>query len=105
MALFCDVDGTLTDAPGHANGNPRPDVIAALKQEIASGEEVVVWSARGKHYCQGFCKANGIKGVTCVTKPAVLVDDFVERHGRGFRDDWRMKWLTPAQFAEGSWRK
>lgn len=97
--IFVDVDGTMTDAGGSAWGNPKKSVIDAVRAAIGQGIEVVVWSARGRKYCLEFCKKHNIKPIACVGKPNTLVDDFVERHGKGFRDDWRMLWLTPEAFA------
>jgi len=69
-----DIDGTLTDK-GTKGGNVIPERIAKLKQMIAAGKQIVVWTGGGTNYAQWFCRENGIYGVVAIGKPEFCVDD------------------------------
>lgn len=100
MRIFVDIDGTITTTPGSGWGPIRQDVLERVRQAIKDGHEVVVWSARGRDYVQEFCAKYKLRPTACISKPDVLVDDFVERKGPGFRDAHRLKWLTPQAFVQ-----
>jgi hydroxymethylpyrimidine pyrophosphatase-like HAD family hydrolase len=92
--IYCDIDGTLTE-DGHAPwGKPRIDVIWKLKDAIAAGYTVVLWSACGKKYCEDFAKAYHIFGLHgCLSKPSLIVDD-----NKQIRDETHCKRLFPFEF-------
>jgi hydroxymethylpyrimidine pyrophosphatase-like HAD family hydrolase len=95
MVVYCDVDGTMTDAGAKGWGNPRPKVIAEIKKAIAGGHFVVVWSARGRRYAREFVRKYGLQGAWCMPKPNVLVDDNPD-----IRDAPHMRKLSPEQVEE-----
>lgn len=74
LPTFVDIDGTLTSEPHAAGGPVHADRIAVLRELIASGEEVVVWSARGTAYAQQFCRNHDLN-VVAIGKPDLCVDD------------------------------
>jgi hydroxymethylpyrimidine pyrophosphatase-like HAD family hydrolase len=76
--VFIDIDGTLTDQPDKAGGRAIESRLRGVRKLIANGIEVVLWSARGAPYVREFARANSIRGVTCVSKPSVVVDDNLE---------------------------
>jgi len=93
-----DIDGTLTDKQRRW-AEPNHDTINKVKQMIADGYNVVVWSGSG-HYARRFCKKYGIKPFLCIGKPDLVVDNQAE-----IRNSRRMPILTPKQFLEKDFPK
>ena len=92
--IYCDIDGTLTESGNAPWGKPRVEVIWKLKDAIAAGYNVVLWSACGKKYCEDFAKAYHISGLyDCLTKPSLIVDD-----NKQIRDEAYCKRLFPFEF-------
>lgn len=75
MVIFCDIDGTLTDAPGAIWGQPNWPLITRIKEAIQHGHRVILWSISGEVYVKDFAKRHGIEGAICVSKPNVVIDD------------------------------
>lgn len=74
--VYFDVDGTLTTDGDVPWSPPRLDIISKVKEEIAAGSKVVLWSATGQEYCREFAKRYDIDGLeACLSKPSVYVDD------------------------------
>ncbi len=71
---FIDIDGTLTD-DGKAGGKAIPSRVKAVKQMIAAGNDIVIWSGTGTKYAVEFCKAHGINPLAAIGKPERCVDD------------------------------
>lgn len=74
LPIYIDVDGTLTDR-GTRGGNPIEARIQKVRELIASGEKVVIWSATGFDYVVEFMKNNNIVGATPMEKPKLIIDD------------------------------
>lgn len=74
-AIFVDIDGTLTSEPNKPQGAPIASRVERVKEFVASGDEVILWSARGREYVEAFAAKNGIGNVTCVSKPDLVIDD------------------------------
>ncbi len=72
--IFIDIDGTLTEAD-RAHAKPILYRVERVKALMRAGNEIVLWSARGRAYAESFAKANGMEGIACVSKPSLLVDD------------------------------
>ena len=75
LPTFIDIDGTLTEDPENAFGLPRYGRIEIVRQMIHSGEEVVLWSARGRSYVYTFAQKHGLQRALCISKPSRIVDD------------------------------
>lgn len=75
MLIYCDVDGTLTLKPHHPWGPPNEQMIDAIKRRIDSGDQVVIWSARGQRYVETFCAKYGIDAWMMLSKPDIAIDD------------------------------
>lgn len=73
LIYFIDIDGTLT-AEDKANAAPIASRVAKVRDLIANGHEVVLWSARGSSYAGLFAFNNHIDA-KCVGKPNVVIDD------------------------------
>lgn len=93
MNIFVDVDGTLTISRHKGWGPPRSDMIEKVKQKIAEGHTVVVWSCRGQGYVKAFCDKYEIKPFACLGKPNVIVDDKERIRNR-------MRAISPEQFLQ-----
>lgn len=93
MTVYCDIDGTLTDSPERPNGAPRLDVIEHVKEWIAAGHDVILWSARGREYATEQAHRFGIEPLACLGKPGLIVDDKKEIRPRG-----RANPISPEQF-------
>lgn len=74
LLVYVDVDGTLTHEGHIKNGTPNQDMIQAVKDLIAAGAQVVVWSGNGMAYAREFCETHGIETLA-LGKPAYCVDD------------------------------
>jgi len=96
--VYVDVDGTLTHNGAHPWGVARGEAIKKLIAQIARGEAIVVWSARGTTYVTAFCKHYKIKPMLMIGKPSGIVDD-----NPHIRTPHRMPCITPADFEEGKW--
>lgn len=81
--IYCDVDGTLTEAPESRWGKPRLDVIGRIKDAIGEGDVVVLWSGAGAEYAEAFAERYGIKARACLSKPDLLIDDVPSLRPRG----------------------
>lgn len=92
--IYVDIDGTLTHSPRKGWGEPRTDVIHAVKKAIEAGETVILWSAGGDDYCKAFAEKYGIAAHAYLTKPGVVVDDALR-----VRASYRMRNLAPDEFA------
>lgn len=75
LPIYCDIDGTLTDAPAARWGNPNTRLIEALQELIANGRSVVLWSAGGAEYAQAFAERYKIAAIACLGKPQIIIDD------------------------------
>jgi len=89
---FVDIDQTLTKGK-----EPRPGTINRLKELIASGAWVAVWSGGGERYVRRFCARNGSEPTMYLPKPTVLVDDNPEVFEARL-----CRRITPGQFARGA---
>lgn len=75
MTIFCDIDGTLTTTPGKPWGPVREWLVEKLKKRQRAGDDIVLWSGRGKKYVEEFTLSIGFPFVTCVSKPDLVIDD------------------------------
>lgn len=89
--IFIDIDGTLTWTPDRAWGPIRPLAIQRVKDLIAAGHRVILWSARGAAYAREFAEAQRLKPYATLPKPDFYVDDV-----EGIRE--RMAHITPGEF-------
>ena len=90
---YIDIDGTITDLPGKQGGNPIQARLELIKEMIAAGKQVVIWSGGGTAYVKRFCLANGIVGATMIGKPELVVDDNPDIRPKG-----RMRVMAPEKF-------
>lgn len=93
MTIYVDIDGTLTRDGEGPNGEPRQDIINVLQSAIAFGHEVVVWSAQGGEYAEGFCREHHIHPTAALGKPDIYVDDRESIRGPGAKHP--MVWIKP----------
>lgn len=103
--IFVDVDGTISESAGTLWGAGRPEVIRAVRRAVNDGHEVVICSANGGAYACEYADAYDMPGVTCVSKPDFIVDDWACENKPRIRPDDKLTILSPEEFAEGSWRK
>lgn len=75
LPVYCDIDGTLTDLPTKKWGSPDMAAIEGLKDIIADGFEVVLWSGGGSQYAREFAEKYGIEAIARLGKPSVVIDD------------------------------
>ena len=73
--VYIDIDGTLTESPRKHDGEPRPGALARVRECIASGHKVIIWSGGGSAYVRRFCKKYNLHPWMCLGKPQVIVDD------------------------------
>ena len=73
--IYIDIDGTLTDQPVQPWGNALASRLARVRELVAEGRQVVIWSGGGTVYAKAFCKQYGLEGVTAIGKPEAIVDD------------------------------
>ena len=95
MIFMVDVDGTLTTTPNDPWGRLRTDVLGVVRSWIARGDTVVLWSARGKVYCEEFARLHGLTPTLCIGKPDVIVDD-----KPSLRDNGQLEILAPERVVE-----
>ena len=83
---YIDIDGTLTDHPGHRDGAPLKERIGRVKKLLADGNDVIIWSAGGsspRNYAIEFCREHGIEATATLAKPTICVDDKPKILARG----------------------
>jgi hydroxymethylpyrimidine pyrophosphatase-like HAD family hydrolase len=73
--VYIDIDGTLTESPRKHDGTPKLQALARVRECIASGHKVVIWSGGGAAYARRFCKKHDLHPAMCLGKPQVIVDD------------------------------
>lgn len=95
LPIYCDIDGTLTDAPAARWGNPNEKAIARLRALISRGAQAVLWSAAGGEYARQFGEKYGIKAVAFLGKPSLIVDDL-----RTLRSPGLIRWMSPEEFVK-----
>jgi len=93
--IFCDIDGTLTDAGDskHHNANVNTDRIERLKNMIAMGYQVVIWSGNGTAYAKEFCQTYDIVPLAAMGKPTRMIDD-----NPSIRPGWAKLICSPEEF-------
>lgn len=73
--IFIDIDGTLTNEPEHPWGKVHTTRIDKINRLVELGYQIVIWSGNGTTYARAFAERHGLKGVFCIGKPQVFVDD------------------------------
>ena len=69
--IAIDVDDTLI-----RKGQPNYDMVSMIRDRVADGWDIIVWSMRGRVYAQSAAAVCGIADlVVCISKPGVIVDD------------------------------
>ncbi len=69
--IAIDVDDTLI-----RKGQPNYDMVSMIRDRVADGWDIIVWSMRGRVYAQSAATVCGIADVVvCVSKPGIIVDD------------------------------
>lgn len=96
--VYFDIDGTLTDHFDQG-GVPNEARIAYVKDLIAKGYQVVVWSGGGTKYAQEFAARHGVEGATCIGKPESCVDDNPDIRPRDRMRVWAPEDYFPEQAA------
>ena len=89
--IFIDIDGTLTMDGRKYMDDVVPNRIERVKEMIAAGIDVVIWSATGTEYAKRFCAANKIYPLAAIGKPHRIIDDsedVVEGGLKILNDDW-----------------
>ncbi|MEK6833198.1 MAG: hypothetical protein AABY32_04055 [Nanoarchaeota archaeon] len=77
MRIFVDIDGTLTEKQTCSSAfkvPPRADVVEKVKELIAAGHEVILWSGNAK-YAEKVAKLYNIKAFACLGKPQLIIDN------------------------------
>lgn len=98
MTIYVDVDGTLTSKQQGRSAfkaPPRQDVIDKVKNLIAAGHEVVIWTGNTR-YAHKVCELYGIPAVAAVRKPDLIVDNQLRRTRLRLSN----KVVTPEEFLE-----
>lgn len=75
LPIYIDIDGTLTDSPDDRWGKVDTVRIEAIRQLIASGKRVVLWSAGSDEYAKAFAKKYNLKVHAALGKPEYCIDD------------------------------
>lgn len=81
MTIYVDIDGTLTAeqrAKSIYRSKPREDVIAKVREFIAAGHDVVLWSG-SRRYARRAAKLFGLKAIACLAKPDMIIENQVGR--------------------------
>lgn len=73
--IFIDIDGTLTEDSHHGWGEPILFRLAKVRELVAQGCEVIVWSGGGTKYAKAFCEAHQLSVTLATGKPGIIVDD------------------------------
>lgn len=68
-----DIDGTLT-AEQRRWAEPDKEMIAAVRELIATGHDVTIWSG-GEKYARDWCEANDLAPARAMKKPSVIIDN------------------------------
>lgn len=98
MRIFIDIDGTLTTDGNHAWGPVRPRALERVRELMAAGHEVFLWSARGEQYAFDFARKNRLlAGAQFLGKPDIYVDDHKE-----IRAASHMRHVDPDTFENAS---
>lgn len=74
LPIYIDIDGTLTDNNLHRQGAPELKRIQRVKELIAAGNDVVLWSAGGNEYAEQFAKEHGLQVIAALGKPGFCID-------------------------------
>ncbi len=90
--IFIDVDGTLTDFHNQG-GNPIESRIEQVRELIAGGKQVVIWSGGGTAYAAAFAAEHGLSGAVTIGKPEFCVDDNPE-----IRPRFSTRVISPLEF-------
>lgn len=83
LPIFVDIDGTLTNRPTRKWGAVDELRLAQLRDAIAAGHEIALWSGGGSEYARVFAARYGLAPAFCLGKPALLVDDNPQIRPRG----------------------
>ncbi len=73
--VYIDIDGTLTESPRKHWGKVKPEALKRVRECIASGHKVIIWSGGGAAYARKFCAKYDLHPAMCLGKPQVIVDD------------------------------
>jgi len=99
MTIYVDVDGTLTTSARSGgvfkSASLREDVIEKVKEWIAAGHDVVLWSD-DRRYADKVARRLGLAVGAAVKKPDLIVDDKTFR----IKQLTRRCLVTPDQFLE-----
>jgi len=94
--VYVDIDGTMTHSRRRGWGRPKAQVILKVRDLIARGYVVYVWTGGGAEYARRFCARHGLAGVAgYLPKPNVIVDD-----NPNLLPARRLGRLSPEEFAE-----
>ena len=83
LPIYIDIDGTLTKTPHDGWGDVVTERLDRVKALIASGEKVVIWSARGDDYAKEFVKKHNLNVHAALGKPRYCIDDKPTIRGGG----------------------
>ncbi len=93
LPIYIDIDGTLTVTPHRPWGGVVESRLARVREVIAAGHAVVIWSGGGTAYAEDFAERHGLAGAVCLGKPGTIVDDNPDIRPRD-----RMRVLSPGEF-------
>ncbi|KKL47654.1 hypothetical protein LCGC14_2333370 [marine sediment metagenome] len=93
LPIFIDIDGTLTMTGGEPWGEPCPERLQRVRDLVAAGEEVVIWSGGGTAYARAFADKHGLEVMAVVGKPGLMVDD-----NPNLRPEQRLQTVLPEDF-------
>ena len=95
--IFIDIDGTLTTTPSRPWGPTIAARLNRVRDLLAAGQQVVVWSGNGTAYATQFVEKHGLEGAVSIGKPELVVDDNPD-----IRPRERMQILSPEEFFDTS---
>lgn len=72
---YIDIDGTLTTAPHRPWGPVIESRLQRVRDMVAAGRSVVLWSGGGTGYAVRFADRYDLDGVIALGKPERCVDD------------------------------
>ena len=75
LPIYIDIDGTLTANSNMGWAEPLQHRLARVRQMIADGTLVVIWSARSGDYAREFCAKYDLQPLAALGKPAHCIDD------------------------------
>lgn len=92
---FIDIDGTLTVDGENANAEILADRLAMIRTRAISGQEFIIWSARGRRYAEAFCIKHKLlfSNVVACGKPGLVVDDKAD-----IRPPGKMVVISPEEY-------